>query len=149
MKLSATRLSIPELVRLEHEAFEDGRGYFMGAADGELMRVAEGGAFLVAVDVSPQFPNPRTMGGESSADDKRQIWSPAGFALRLVRWPTILEFSTCAQRLTMAAASRKTWNDPEIGVSWPMSNPVAFAKDRGAQPFSQWLARVEAKNFSS
>jgi dTDP-4-dehydrorhamnose 3,5-epimerase len=187
MKLSATPLAIPEVVLLEHEAFEDERGYFMevyksgqfrelGLPDlfvqlnesrsarnvirglhfqweppmGKLMRVVEGAAFLVAVDIRDGSPTLGQWVGETlNAEDKRQIWAPAGFA----RGVCALADNTRVQYLCTgiyngSAESGILWNDPEIGVSWPVSDPLVSAKDRRAQSLRQWLARVEAKNFS-
>jgi dTDP-4-dehydrorhamnose 3,5-epimerase len=187
MKLSATRLGIPEVVLLEHEAFEDERGYFMevykreqfhelGLPDlfvqlnescsarnvirglhfqweppmGKLMRVAEGAAFLVAVDIRHNSPTLGQWVAETiSAEDKRQIWAPAGFARGLCALAdnTRVQY-LCTATYNGSSESGILWNDPEIGVSWPVGNPVVSAKDSGAQSLRQWLARIEAKNFS-
>jgi dTDP-4-dehydrorhamnose 3,5-epimerase len=187
MKLSATPLAIPEVVLLEHEAFEDERGYFMeiykseqfrelGLPDvfvqlnesrsarnvirglhfqweppmGKLMRVAQGAAFLVAVDIRHDSPTLGEWVAETiSAEDKRQIWAPAGFARGLCALAdnTRVQY-LCTATYNGGAESGVLWNDPEIGVSWPASNPLVSAKDRGAQNLRQWLERVEAKNFA-
>jgi dTDP-4-dehydrorhamnose 3,5-epimerase len=188
MKLSATRLAIPDVVLLEHEAFEDERGYFMEVYQreqfrelglpelfvqlnesrsarnvirglhfqweppmGKLMRVAEGAAFLVAVDIRHDSPTLGQWVAETiSAEDKRQIWAPAGFARGLCALSdnTRVQY-LCTGTYNGGAESGILWNDPEIGVFWPLSNPLVSAKDRGAQTLRQWLARTEAKNFST
>jgi dTDP-4-dehydrorhamnose 3,5-epimerase len=187
MKLTATPLAIPDVLLLEHETFEDGRGYFMevykrevfrdlGLPDlfvqlnesrsarnvirglhfqweppmGKLMRVAEGRAFLVAVDIRHDSPTlGRWVAETMSADDKRQMWAPAGFARGLCA----LEDNTRVQYLCTGtyngnAESGILWNDPEIGVNWPVSSPLISAKDRSAQAFREWLKRGESKSFS-
>ena len=40
------------------------------------------------------------------------------------------------------------WNDPEIGVVWPVDQPRVSERDRRAQTLREWMARPEAKNFS-
>jgi dTDP-4-dehydrorhamnose 3,5-epimerase len=186
MKISATRLALPEVVLLEHEAFEDERGYFMevykrdqfrelGLPElfvqlnesrsaqsvirglhfqweppmGKLMRVAEGAAFLVAVDIRHDSPTLGQWVAETiRAEDKRQIWAPAGFARGLCALAdnTRVQY-LCTATYNGGGEAGILWNDPEIGVSWPISNPVLSAKDRGAQTLRQWLARAEAKHL--
>ena len=187
MKLSATRLALPEVVLLEHEAFEDERGYFMevykreqfhelGLPDlfvqlnesrsarnvirglhfqwdppmGKLMRVAEGAAFLVAVDIRHDSPTLGQWVGETiRAEDKRQIWAPAGFARGLCALAenTRVQY-LCTGTYNGAAESGLRWNDPEIGVTWPVRDPLVSAKDQTAQTLREWLERDESKKFS-
>jgi dTDP-4-dehydrorhamnose 3,5-epimerase len=187
MKLTATPLAIPDVLLLEHEVFEDDRGYFMevykrdqfrelGLPEpfvqlnesrsarnvirglhfqweppmGKLMRVAEGAAFLVAVDIRRNSPTlGRWVAETMSAEDKLQMWAPAGFA----RGVCALADNTRVQYLCTgsyngSAESGILWNDPEVGVSWPVSDALVSARDRSAQTFRQWLARAESKNFS-
>jgi len=47
-----------------------------------------------------------------------------------------------------AAESGIRWNDPAIGVEWPVTDPVLSAKDESAQTLAEWLARPEAANFT-
>ena len=39
------------------------------------------------------------------------------------------------------------WNDPEIGVEWPVREPILSDKDRDAQTLKQWLARPDSEKF--
>ena len=187
MKLTATPLAIPDVLVLQHEAFEDDRGYFMevyqrddfralGLPDlfvqlnesrsarnvirglhfqweppmGKLMRVVEGAAFLVAVDIRHDSPTlGRWVAETVSAKDKRQMWAPAGFARGLCA----LEEGTRVQYLCTGVyngggESGVLWSDSEIGIRWPVSNPVISAKDRGAQTLREWLTRAESKTFA-
>ena len=187
MKIKTTRLEIPDVIRLEHEAFEDERGYFMEAykreqfhelglpdvfvqlnesrsarcvirglhfqwdpAMGKLMRVVEGAAFLVAVDIRHDSPTlGRWVGETVTADDKRQIWAPAGFARGLCSLVanTRVQY-LCTGTYNGAGESGLRWNDPEIGIDWPVSQPVLSVKDQRAQTLREWLSRPESKNFS-
>jgi dTDP-4-dehydrorhamnose 3,5-epimerase len=187
MKLTTTRLAIPEVVLIEHEAFEDARGYFMEVYKGEqfrelglpdlfvqmnesrsarnvirglhfqwdppvgkLMRVAHGAAFLVAVDIRHNSPTLGKWVGETiAAEQRRQIWAPAGFA----RGICAVADNTLVQYLCTAAYNANTdtglrWNDAEIGISWPIDSPLVSEKDRTGQTLREWLARPEAKSLS-
>jgi dTDP-4-dehydrorhamnose 3,5-epimerase len=39
------------------------------------------------------------------------------------------------------------WNDPQIGIDWPVKDPILSEKDRKAQTLAQWLKRPEASYF--
>jgi dTDP-4-dehydrorhamnose 3,5-epimerase len=117
---------------------------------GKLMRVAEGAAFLVAVDIRHNSPTLGQWVGETiNAEDKRQIWAPAGFARGLCALAdnTRVQY-LCTGSYNGGAESGLRWNDPEIGVAWPVSDPMVSGKDRTAQSLREWLARDESKNFS-
>ncbi len=45
------------------------------------------------------------------------------------------------------AESGIRWNDPAIGIEWPVSDPVLSKKDTDAQTLSEWLERPEAQHF--
>jgi dTDP-4-dehydrorhamnose 3,5-epimerase len=187
MKLTATPLAIPDVIVLEHEAFEDERGYFMevykreqfrelGLPDlfvqlnesrsprnvirglhfqweppnGKLMRVAEGAAFLVAVDIRYDSATLGQWVAETiTSEDKRQIWAPAGFARGICALAdnTRVQY-LCTGMYNGATESGLRWSDPEIGVAWPVSDPIVSAKDRNAQTLREWLGRPESKTFS-
>jgi dTDP-4-dehydrorhamnose 3,5-epimerase len=187
MKIKLKRLALPDVVLLEHERFEDDRGYFMevyrrdefrdvGLPEhfvqlnesrsarnvvrglhfqwdppmGKLMRVAEGSAYLVAVDIRADSPTLGQWVAETmTAEDPRQLWAPAGFARGLCA----LADNTRVQYLCTGSYNGKTesgilWNDPEIGVRWPVSEPHVSAKDATAQTLRAWLARTESRFFS-
>jgi dTDP-4-dehydrorhamnose 3,5-epimerase len=117
---------------------------------GKLMRVAAGSAYLVAVDIRPNSPTLGHWVGQTiSADEKRQIWAPAGFARGICALAenTLVQY-LCTGTYNGNAESGILWNDPEIGITWPVTEPLLSAKDRGAQTLREWLARREAKTFS-
>lgn len=117
---------------------------------GKLTRVTRGSAFLVAVDVRPGSPTlGRWFGTRVSEEDRLQIWAPAGFA----RGFGVLSETAEIQYLTTgvynsAGESGILWNDPEIGIDWPVENPVLSPKDMKAQTLAEWLARPDAKHFT-
>ncbi len=116
---------------------------------GKMMRVTRGEAFLVAVDIRPDSP---TLGQYESIianeDNRLQLWAPACFA----RGFCTLADTTEVQYLTTgtynpAAESGVRWNDPAIGIDWPVSEPILSAKDAEAQSLAEWLDRPEAQLF--
>jgi len=116
---------------------------------GKLMRVTAGRAFLVAVDIRVGSPTlGRWVGLETSAEEPRQLWAPASFA----RGYCVLSDVAEVEYLTTgtyngAAESGIRWNDPAIGIDWPVREPMLSARDASARTLAEWLARPEAANF--
>jgi dTDP-4-dehydrorhamnose 3,5-epimerase len=116
---------------------------------GKLMRVPLGSAFLVAVDIRKGSPTlGKWVGVEASAENRRQVWAPAGFARGFCVLSDVAEIQyKCTGIYNNKGESGILWNDPEIGVKWPVNDPVLSDKDRNAQTLAQWLARPESNNF--
>ena len=116
---------------------------------GKLMRVTLGRALLVAVDIRIGSPTlGKWIGVEMTADEPRQLWAPASFA----RGFCVLSDHAEIEYLTTGTYNRATesgirWNDPAIGIEWPVTNPILSAKDGTAQTLGEWLARPEAARF--
>ena len=118
---------------------------------GKLMRVTRGSAFCVAVDVRPGSPTVgRWFGIELSADNRLQVWAPAGFArgfCALDEW-TEVQYR-CTATYNAAGESVILWSDPAIGIDWPVRRPILSAKDRQGRTLAEWLARPEAARLAS
>lgn len=116
---------------------------------GKLMRVTYGSAFLVAVDIRKGSPTlGRWFGLEVSAKNKKQVWAPAGFARGFCVLSDFAEIQyKCTGLYNSGAESGILWNDPEIGIDWPVDNPVLSDKDSSAQTLAQWLATMDSNNF--
>jgi dTDP-4-dehydrorhamnose 3,5-epimerase len=118
---------------------------------GKLMRVTSGSAFLVAVDIRKDSPTiGKWIGVEASAENRRQVWAPAGFARGFCVLSESAEIQyKCTGLYNGKAESGILWNDPAIGVEWPVSAAQAelSEKDKKAQTLAQWLARPESDNF--
>ena len=116
---------------------------------GKLMRVTLGAAFLVAVDIRKGSPTlGKWIGIEASAENRRQVWAPAGFARGFCVLSDVAEIQyKCTGLYNSKAESGIRWNDPQIGVEWPVSEPSLSAKDQQAQTLEQWLARPESEHF--
>jgi len=116
---------------------------------GKLMRVTCGRAFLVAVDIRKNSPTlGQWFGMEVSAEDKRQIWAPAGFARGFCTLSDFAEVQyKCTGIYNNKAESGILYSDPAIGIEWPIKEVETSEKDRKAQTLAEWLRRPESDNF--
>jgi dTDP-4-dehydrorhamnose 3,5-epimerase len=118
---------------------------------GKLMRVSLGSAFLVAVDIRKGSPSlGQWVGVEASAENRRQVWAPAGFARGFCVLSDFAEIQyKCTGIYNGKAESGILWNDTEIGIAWPISVSEAQLsdKDRKAPTLAQWLASPSSANF--
>lgn len=116
---------------------------------GKLMRVTIGTAFLVAVDIRKGSPTlGQWFGIEVSAENKKQVWAPAGFARGFCVLSDVAEIQyKCTGIYNNKGESGILWNDPEIGVEWPIKDPILSQKDAVAQPLSEWLKKPESDHF--
>ena len=117
---------------------------------GKLMRVTVGSAFLVAVDIRKGSPTlGKWFGIEGSAENKRQVWAPPGFARGFFVLSDVAEIQyKCTGIYNPNGESGIRWNDPRIAVEWPAGNPTLSKKDAAAQTLDEWLSRPESDHFS-
>jgi dTDP-4-dehydrorhamnose 3,5-epimerase len=113
-----------------------GLHYQIQHAQGKLVRVVQGSVFDVAVDLrrsSPTFG--RWVGIELSADNHRQLWVPPGFAHGFVVLSESAEFLYKTTDYWYPEHERSlAWNDPAIGIEWPIDFPPQLAaKDQAAR----------------
>ena len=116
---------------------------------GKLMRVTYGTAFLIAVDIRKGSPTlGKWIGVEVSAENKKQVWAPAGFARGFCVLSEFAEIQyKCTGLYNNKAESGILWNDPAIGVEWPVKDPVLSEKDKKAQTLADWLTSPLSDNF--
>ncbi len=116
---------------------------------GKLMRVTRGTAFLVAVDIRKGSPTlGKWFGMEVSAESGQQIWAPAGFARGFCVLSDYAEIQyKCTGIHNSRCESAIRWDDPQIGITWPLREVQLSEKDRNAQRLSEWLARPESDAF--
>ena len=116
---------------------------------GKLMRVVAGRALMVAVDIRPGSPTlGRHVAVEGNADEPLLFWAPASFArgFCVLSDHADVEYF-CTAEYNADAESGIRWDDPEIGIGWPVDDPVVSAKDAAAGSLADWLARPEAVVF--
>lgn len=103
-------------------------------AQGKLVRTLSGVIFDVAVDIrrgSPTFG--KWVGVELSAENKRQLWVPRGFAHGFAVISEIAEVAyKCTNYYDPGSEKGILWNDPHIGIEWPVTNPTLSDKDAKA-----------------
>lgn len=116
---------------------------------GKLMRVLHGEAFLVAVDIRKNSPTlGQWFGKKIKAEARKQIWAPAGFARGFCVLSDYAEIQyLCTGIYNSGGESGILWNDPGIGIEWPVDRPILSQKDTTAQMLKQWLATPESNNF--
>ena len=113
-------------------------------AQGKLVSVLRGEVFDVAVDIrvgSPTFG--RWTGVTLSEENKRQFWVPPGFAHGFVVTGEGALFSyKCTDYYAPEYDGTILWNDPGIGIRWPVEAPSLSDKDRAAPPLNQMPERT-------
>ncbi len=107
---------------------------------GKLVRVVAGAVFDVAVDLrrsSPTFG--QWFGAELSADNKRVMWIPPGFAHGFLVTSDSAEFLYKTTDYWAPEHERSLmWNDPAVGVRWPVEGePLLSQKDRAGKPLAE------------
>jgi dTDP-4-dehydrorhamnose 3,5-epimerase len=116
-----------------------GLHYQVQQPQGKLVRVVQGEVFDVAVDIrkgSPTFG--KWVGELLSADNKKQLWVPAGFAHGFVTLSDTAEFLYKTTDYWAPAFERCIrWDDAEINISWPIAAaPSVSAKDAVGSSFA-------------
>ncbi|HBR6856002.1 TPA: dTDP-4-dehydrorhamnose 3,5-epimerase, partial [Klebsiella aerogenes] len=114
-------------------------------AQGKLVRCVEGEVFDVAVDIrrsSPTFG--KWVGVVLSAENKRQLWIPEGFAHGFMALSDTVQFVYKATNYYAPQSERSIlWSDPEIGIQWPeLSNEVPSLSEKDLQAFTLSTAEV-------
>jgi len=120
-----------------------GLHYQIRQPQGKLVRVLRGSIWDVAVDLrrsSPTFG--RWVGATLDDQEFHQLYVPPGFAHGFCVLSESADVAyKCTETYLPEAERTLLWNDPELGISWPISDPVLSSKDQ------QGLRLSEAETF--
>ncbi|MBO9536365.1 dTDP-4-dehydrorhamnose 3,5-epimerase [Herbaspirillum sp.] len=134
----------PDFVQDNHSRSAKGvlRGlhYQIQHAQGKLVRASVGEVLDVVVDIrrsSPDFG--KWASARLSAENKRQLWIPPGFAHGFVVLSEVAEFQYKTTDYWMPEYERCIlWNDAALGIDWVLADaPQMSAKDKAGKPLSQ------------
>jgi dTDP-4-dehydrorhamnose 3,5-epimerase len=119
------------------------------AAQGKLKRCIRGRILDVAVDIREGSPTYKEwVAFELSAENARQVWIPPGFANGFC---TLTDDAEVAYKVTAEydpeLDSGFAWDDPEIGVDWPVDDPILSEKDQEAPPLAECDANFTYGDF--
>jgi dTDP-4-dehydrorhamnose 3,5-epimerase len=110
-------------------------------AQGKLVRVGIGAVYDVAVDIRRGSPTFGQWVGETlSADNKKQMWVPEGFAHGFL---TLSDSADVLYKVTQYYAPELersiAWNDPAIGITWPLDGqlPILSQRDQNGRALSE------------
>lgn len=121
-----------------------GLHYQIEQPQGKLVRVVSGAVFDVAVDIRRSSANfGKWVGVELSAENKRQVWVPEGFAHGFLVLSERAEFLYKTTNYYAPDYERCIhWNDPKLAIKWPVTGePVVSEKD------AQGLSLLDAEVF--
>lgn len=140
---SATGLDV-EFVQENHSMSTQGilRGlhYQIQHPQGKLMRTVRGSVFDVAVDLRKSSPTfGRWAGAVLSAENRRQLWIPPGFAHGFLALSEAAEVLYKTTDYWYPEHERTLlWKDPELGIAWPIDGEPRLApKDMQGKPFGE------------
>jgi dTDP-4-dehydrorhamnose 3,5-epimerase len=112
-------------------------------AMGKVTRVVNGSAFFVALDIRKESPTfGKWAGVEVSAENKKQMWIPTGFAFGYCVLADGTEvLYKCTSVYDPKAEGIIRYDDPDLGIQWPSGHKwIVSQKDQNAPTLKQWLA---------
>jgi dTDP-4-dehydrorhamnose 3,5-epimerase len=103
----------------------------MPKAQGKLVRVIKGAVWDVAVDIRRNSPTyKKWLSFELSEKDNKMVFIPPGFAHGFAALADDVHLIyKCTEEYDPALDTGIRWNDPDIGVKWPIANPIISEKD--------------------
>jgi len=112
-----------------------GLHYQLGHAQAKLVRVTRGRVFDVVVDIRRGSPNfGRWAGAQLSEENRLCLFAEEGFAHGFLVLSDVVDFQyKCSDFFSAEDERGLPWNDPEIGIDWPLDNlePILSERDRG------------------
>ncbi|MGS2872528.1 dTDP-4-dehydrorhamnose 3,5-epimerase [Enterobacter huaxiensis] len=114
---------------------------------GKLVRVVRGEVFDVAVDIRPDSPTfGKWEGVLLSESNKKQFWIPPGLAHGFLVLSELADFEyKCTDYYHPEDEACLLWNDPDVGISWPASEPLLSEKDAKGLLLKELLSTIKTK----
>lgn len=132
-----------EFVQHNHSRSAKGtlRGLHFQTEPGQakLIRCARGQIFDVVVDLRRDSPTFGEWEGQVLDDEAhRQLYVPVGFAHGFAVLSEVADVNyLCSSTYDPATESGIAWDDPEVGVEWPIADPLVSERDRGAPTLAE------------
>ena len=140
------KFGIPGEFRQDNHSRSTVRGVLRGLhyqlnpqAQGKLVRCCVGAVLDVAVDIRRASPTyGKWASVELTAENRTIVWVPEGFAHAFCTTTDVAEvlYKTTAE-YSQAHERSIRWNDPALGITWPVKNPVLTPKDANAPPLAE------------
>jgi dTDP-4-dehydrorhamnose 3,5-epimerase len=113
---------------------------------GKLVRAVTGRIWDVAVDVTPASPTfKQWFGIELTDENNRQMFIPPGYAHGFVVLSDVADVSyKCTELYHPEDEVGILWNDVDLGVKWPVTNPIVSQRDAQNLSLDQFLRRLKA-----
>jgi len=134
-----------DLEFVQHNHSRSGKGILRGLhfqtepGQAKLVRCPRGAIFDVAVDLRRDSPTYRQWEGHVLDDERhRQLFVPAGFGHGFAVLSDVADVTYLLSSLyDPATESGIAWNDPDVGVEWPIANPLLSDRDKQAPRLSE------------
>jgi dTDP-4-dehydrorhamnose 3,5-epimerase len=113
----------------------------------KLVRVIEGAIFDVAVDIRPDSPTfGHWVGVDLSATNFKQMFVPAHFAHGFCVLTDVAQVEyKCSDFYDPAGEAGLIWNDPDVGIEWPVQDPLLSARDAQHPTLAALFGRAPAR----
>lgn len=104
---------------------------------GKLVSVSSGSVFDVAVDIRKNSPTfGQWFGAELTGENQHQLWIPPGLAHGFCVCSDVADFTyKCTELYRPEDEGSIRWDDPDLGIAWPIDAPVLSEKDMAAPLF--------------
>ena len=109
---------------------------------GKLVQCVRGAVFDVAVDIRPHSPSyGQWVGTVLSEDNQAQIWIPPGLAHGFAVLSNVADcLYKCTDYYHPQSEDCLIWNDPAVGINWPLTQPLLSAKDAQGKTLAELAA---------
>jgi dTDP-4-dehydrorhamnose 3,5-epimerase len=121
-----------------------GLHYQSSPGQAKLVRVTRGRVFDVLVDIRPDSPTfGKWLGVEIDSEAHEQVYVPVGFAHGFCVLSDEAEVQyKVSTPYNAATECAIRWNDPELGVAWPVTAPMLSERDKVSESFADFKARL-------